>query len=492
MGNRSGFSKDSCNNSFYRTTSSDNVSFFPSELPARPRIDAQSGDSRMRNLENFRDSEDHVVKVRKPSRPERILREIVSESIPAMAQVIQELTDETIESTKEYLKNIIDNPERKDELLGLQKRLERRSDLTTETLSKGQKSQLEILVAIKMGLASFIHGKNRLPAAELVDIFSLERCRNINCRRLLPVDDCDCKICSTKKGFCSECMCPGHLGQLRCNFTALVGHASEMFGFVKDVFISCAKDWGLENLIKELDCVRKIFRGSEDRKGKELHMKAAEMLTKLQNKMMAPPEVCNSMFQFFNSTEGFVDMGPSSMLSKDSIDQPSFGKDVSALPLSNSLTPKPSFYVNSSSGRQESTPFDLHHNDIKVPIMNEKIIEDEWSVKPAKKDGFDSLESLVRIKEAEARMFQSRAMRHGEKSSYRRMVRMKTEKLEEEYAAKLAKLCLQETEERRRKKLEELKALENSHCDYYKMKIRMQSEISGLLKRMEATKQQLV
>lgn len=189
-----------------------------------------------------------------------------------------------------------------------------------------------------------------------------------------------------------------------------------------------------------------------------------------------------------------MDMGSSSMLSKDSIDQPSFGKDVSALPLSNSLTPKPSFYnMNSSSGRQESTPFDLHHNDIKVPIMSDKIIEDEWSVKPAKKDGFDSLESLVRIKEAEARMFQSRADEaRREIESYRRMVRMKTEKLEEEYAAKLAKLCLQETEERRRKKLEELKALENSHCDYYKMKIRMQSEISGLLKRMEATKQQLV
>ncbi|KAK4423351.1 protein OBERON 3 [Sesamum alatum] len=537
MGNRSGFSKDSCNNSFYRTTSSDNVSFFPSELPARPRMDAQSGDSRMRNLENLRDSEDHVVKARKPSRPERILREIVSESVPAMAQIIQELTDETIESTKEYLKNIIDNPERRDELVGLQKRLERRSDLTNETLSKCQKSQLEILVAIKMGLVSFIHGKNKLPAAELVDIFVLERCRNINCRRLLPVDDCDCKICSTKKGFCSECMCPvclnfdcanntcswvgcdtcshwchaacglernlikpgpclkGSSGATEMQFHCLgCGHASEMFGFVKDVFISCAKDWGLENLIKELDCVRKIFRGSEDRIGKHLNMKADEMLSKLQNKMITPPEVCNSMFQFFNSTENFVHMGSSSMLSKDSIDQPSFGKDVSALPLSNSLTPKLSFYnMNSSSGRQESTPFDLHHNDIKVPIMGDKIIEDEWSVKPVKKDGFDSLESLVRIKEAEARMFQSRADEaRREIESYRRMVRMKTEKLEEEYAAKLAKLCLQETEERRRKKLDELKALENSHCDYYKMKIRMQSEISGLLKRMEATKQQLV
>lgn len=537
MGNRNGLNKDSCNNSLYRTASSDNISFFPSELPARLRTDAQSGDSRRRNLESLRESEDiDAVKVRKLSRPQRILREIVSESVPVMAQVVQELTEETVESVKEYLKNVIDTPERKDELVGLQKRLERRSDLTNETLSKCQKSQLEILVAIKMGLSSFLHSKNRLPVAELVDIFLLERCRNINCKRLLPVDDCDCKICSNKKGFCSECMCPvclnfdcanntcswvgcdacshwchaacglqrnlikpgpclkGSSGATEMQFHCLgCGQPSEMFGFVKDVFMSCAKDWGLEILIKELDCVRKVFGGSEDRKGKELHIKADEFLTKLHNKIITPPEVCTSIFQFFNSADSLLEMGASSMSSKDLIDKPSFAKDASTLPLSNSA-PKPSFYnMNSSSGRQESSPFDPYHNDIKVPLMGDKIVEDEWSVKPVKKDGFDSLESLVRIKEAEARMFQSRADEaRTEIESFRRMVRLKTEKLDEEYGEKLAKLCLQETEERRRKKLEELKMLENSHCDYYKMKIRMQSEISGLLKRMEATKQQLV
>ncbi|KAL6566298.1 Protein OBERON 3 [Orobanche gracilis] len=180
---------------------------------------------------------------------------------------------------------------------------------------------------------------------------------------------------------------------------------------------------------------------------------------------------------------------------KNSTSQPSFGKDASALPLPNSLTPKPSFYnTNSSNGQHGSTPFDLYHNDFNVPTTNNKIIEDEWSVKPiAKRDGFDSLETLVRVKEAEARMFQSRADEaRMEIESYMRMMTLKTEKLEQEYSEKLAKLCLQEIEERRRKKMEELKVLENSHCDYYKMKMRMQSEISGLLKRMEATKQLLV
>lgn len=114
---------------------SDNISFFPSELPARPPID---------------DSQSPV----KISRPERILREIVSESIPLMAQIMQELPHETVESTKEYLRNLI---ERKDDhLVVLQNRLNRRCDLTNETLTKCHKTQLEFFVAIKWVLEAFI------------------------------------------------------------------------------------------------------------------------------------------------------------------------------------------------------------------------------------------------------------------------------------------------------------------------------------------------
>ncbi|KAK7243977.1 hypothetical protein RIF29_38792 [Crotalaria pallida] len=49
------------------TTSSDNHSFFPSELPARPRFETQSGDSRGKNSENMRVLEGlDGGKVRKP------------------------------------------------------------------------------------------------------------------------------------------------------------------------------------------------------------------------------------------------------------------------------------------------------------------------------------------------------------------------------------------------------------------------------------------
>ncbi|KAK7275009.1 hypothetical protein RIF29_16115 [Crotalaria pallida] len=39
---------------YNKTTSSDNHSFFPSELPARPRFETQSGESRGKNSENMR------------------------------------------------------------------------------------------------------------------------------------------------------------------------------------------------------------------------------------------------------------------------------------------------------------------------------------------------------------------------------------------------------------------------------------------------------
>lgn len=330
------------NNSQYKTTSSDNNSFFPSELPARPRFEAQSGDSRGRNSENLRGLEGlDSGKIRKVSRPERLIREIVLESVPAMALTFQELTDEAITSTKEYLKNLIDTPEKKDELVGLQNRLERRADLTKETLSKCHKAQLDILLAVKMGLGSFLSGKVQF--SEMVEIFLYARCRNVNCKSQLPVDDCDCKICSGNKGFCSSCMCPvclnfdcasntcswvgcdvcshwchaacgikrnlikpgpslkGPSGTTEMQFHCIgCGHASEMFGFVKDVFMCCAKDWGVETLAKELDCVRRIFKGSEDRKGKELHVRTDEMLFKLQNKIVSPLDACNYILQFFN------------------------------------------------------------------------------------------------------------------------------------------------------------------------------------------------
>ncbi|EHA8589100.1 protein OBERON 3-like [Cocos nucifera] len=314
-------------NSLYRASSSENISFFPAELPAR---------AAKANAGATSDTGKGGMMLT------RLLKEIASESVPYMAQILQDFPTESLEALKESLRNLMSTPEKRDEFDSLQGRLERRSDLTAETLSKCHKTQLEVLVAIKTGIVNYVTGKGGVPLNELVEIFLHLRCPNVNCKSLVPVDDCDCKICSSKKGFCSACMCPvclkfdcasntcswvgcdvcshwchascgieknliqpgptlkGPMGMTEMQFRCPgCGHASEMFGFVKEVFNCCAKDWGLETLMKELDCVRKIFHASEDFEGKGLHAKAEEILNMLGKMLISPMDACNSMLQFF-------------------------------------------------------------------------------------------------------------------------------------------------------------------------------------------------
>ena len=309
-------------------------SFFPTKLPARMVASAAA----LSAGGSFDGSHGGMHS----SRPDRILREIVSDSVPTMAQVLQDFPSETLEVLRETVRSIIDAPERRDELTSLQRKLERRSDLTAEMLGRANKTQLEILVAINTGMAVFVTGKGRVSSSELVEMFLLTRCRNLNCKSALPVDDCECKICSTKKGFCSACMCPvcqkfdcaantcswvgcdvcshwchaacalernlirpgptlkGAMGTTEMQFQCLgCNHASEMIGFVKEVFNCCAENWSPETQMKELDFVRKIFAASEDFEGKGLHAKAEEVLSMLAKKLITPSEATSSMLQFF-------------------------------------------------------------------------------------------------------------------------------------------------------------------------------------------------
>ncbi|CAN4089567.1 unnamed protein product [Withania somnifera] len=495
-----------------------NSESLPSDLLVRPRMVVSHAGNPRRSSSGYlkRVEKRDGVRAHMLTRQQKILRGIVSEPIPRMAQVLQQLGDETVASAKHYLRNLMTTLERKDEFLSLQKRLDERSDLTNQTLLKCHKIQLEILVAIKTGLGGFVSEKTCLPTIELVEVFLLERCRNIDCRSPLPVGDCHCKICLTKKGFCSKCMCSVCLnfdcasntcswvgcdaclhrchavcgirqnlikqgpsfkcpsGTNEMQFYCLgCGHASEMYGFVKDVFMSCAKKWDEETVMKELDFVRKIFQGSEDLKGKELHVNADVLHTELVTKMISPSGACNFFFQLLSDF-------PASLRKHA----------VTGLSASTSLIPNSSFYdVSSSSGRKDMKPADHCPSDVNASFTPTKTIEDERFLKPSKKDEIFSLGSIIRIKEAEALMFQSLADdARREAGSYRRLARLKSEKLQEEYSGKLSKLGLQETEEKRRKKLEELKAFENSHWDYMRMHI----EIAGMLRRMEAAKQRLV
>lgn len=509
------------NNSLYRANSSENHSLFPSELPAK-----NVKSNVVVTLDNGRNGSVKNGNVM-VTRPNRMLSEIVMEPVPIMAQMLQEIASESLEAVKECLRSMMDAAEKNDEFASLQRRLERRSDLTLETLSKSHRVQLEVLVTIKTGSVGFLSSEKHISNEELVEIFLLLRCRNLNCKNALPVDDCDCKICCTQKGFCSACMCPiclkfdcasntcswvgcdvcSHWCHAVCGIqknlirpgTSLnagggtmhfhclgCGHASDMFGFVKEVFNCCAKAWDLETLLKELDCVRKIFHGSTDLEGKELHGKAAEMLTSLSKKRISPVDACNSILQFFKY--GIADLSVSGSSHKSILTaQPiQCNEPLPLTPLAASIPQKPTFNLKPANFIIDGTS-DACKPDLKPPL------HDRHFGQPKEVEGFQSIESIIRFKDAESKLFQRLADdAKRDVENYRQIIRAKTLKLEEEYASRLAKLCLQETEERRRKKLDEFKFLENSNCDFHNMKMRMQAEIASLLERMEATKKQWV
>uniref|UniRef100_A0A453IJ87 Protein OBERON 3 n=1 Tax=Aegilops tauschii subsp. strangulata TaxID=200361 RepID=A0A453IJ87_AEGTS len=487
--------------------------FFPTELPAKMAAASAGG-----SFDGGRGG--HT------SRPDRILRDIVSDSVSAMAHVLQEFPSESLEVLRAAVRSMVDAPEKRDELASLQRRLERRSDLTAEALARANRTQLEILVAIKTGSAAFVTGKGRVPSSELVEMFLMTRCRNLNCKSMLPVDDCECKICSSNKGFCGACMCPvchkfdcaantcswvgcdvcghwchaacglernlirpgptlkGPIGTTEMQFQCLgCSHSSEMFGFVKEVFNCCAENWNAETLMKELDVVRKIFAASDDFEGKGLHAKAEEVLSMLSKKVISLPDALNNMLQFFKY--GVTDCSVTGSKSKGILAANQASQSTIPL-LSPAISPPKSFNFNASTSILDSQIDALKTSP--KPLS----IEPHFST-TSKDDEASTLETVVKCKEAEAKLFQKLADdARKEVENYRQMVRNRIQSMEEEYASKVAKLCFQEAEEKRRKKMEELKTLENSHYDYHKMKLRMQTEIQGLLERMEATKKMWV
>lgn len=259
---------------------------------------------------------------------ESIITMIVSEPLSVVAQRFNEMSGQQMAFLKESVCDIIQNPGRQLQLSAFQKTLKNRSDITLEMLLKSHRTHLEILVALKTGLQEFVQHSYDLSPSILAEIFLNMRCRNPTCQSLLPVDECDCKICAKKNGFCRDCMClvcskfdmasntcswvgcdvclhwchadcglresyirngrsaTGPEGTTEMQFHCVAcDHPSEMFGFVKEVFQNFVKEWTAETLSRELEHVRRIFCSSEDSRGKQLHKLAIQILSNLENKV---------------------------------------------------------------------------------------------------------------------------------------------------------------------------------------------------------------
>lgn len=255
---------------------------------------------------------------------ETVIARIVSEPIHTMARKFHEMTGQSLACLKESIREILLNPDKRGQISVIQKALQDRSDITLEMLQKSHRAQLEILAALKTALPDFLQQANSVSSSHLAEVFLNLRCRNLACRSAVPVDECECKVCVQKNGFCSACMClvcskfdmasntcswvgcdvclhwchtdcglresyirngrsaAGAQGSSEMQFHCVAcDHPSEMFGFVKEVFQNFAKDWTAETFSKELEYVKRIFVGSKDLRGKRLHEIAGHMLARL-------------------------------------------------------------------------------------------------------------------------------------------------------------------------------------------------------------------
>ncbi|KAI3987607.1 hypothetical protein MKX01_007073 [Papaver californicum] len=466
---------------------------------------------------------------------EKIIAMIVSEPIQVMASRFSEMTEQSIA----YLKNITyEMMMHKDKCGPLQKVLQKRSDITLETLLKSHRVQLEILVALKTNVHDFLQLSNDMPISDLADIFLNMKCRNPACHSLIPVNECDCKICLQKNGFCSACMClvcskfdmawntcswvgcdvcfhwchtdcalrgsfirngrsvTGALGGIEMQYHCVAcDHPSEMFGFVEEVFKTCAKKWEAGTFSKELKHVKRIFATSNDWRGRKMHDIASHLLPRLKNKSNLS-EVYSFIMRFL--TESDVKLGNSITFSTKEPPLKSPAKESSG----GGLGP-----IQETKWSAASAPIEMASPRVETaarahPILDwEHVVESREDGNPLLELGINAdknpvlvkLESILRIKKAEAKMFQERADKAREEAQgLKRAAIAKNEKLEEEYRSRITNPCLVEAEERRKQKLGELQVLETEHCKLLDIKMRMESETNELLLQMESTTRNLV
>ncbi|GLU00293.1 hypothetical protein SLE2022_176710 [Rubroshorea leprosula] len=455
-----------------------------------------------------------------------IISRIICDPIHVMARKLHEMTGQSVACLKESIRAIMLNADKHGQLSAIQSALKNRSDLTQEVLLKSHRAQLEILVALKTGLPEYLQLDNKIPSSDLAEIFLNLKCRNHTCRSPLPVDECDCKVCSKKKGFCSACMClvcskfdmasntcswvgcdvclhwchadcglkgsyirngpsaSGAQGATEMQFHCIAcDHPSEMFGFVKEVCQHFAKDWTPKTFSKELEYVKRIFSGSKDVRGKRLHEIANQMLARLANKTDVA-EVYSLIMAFLTESDTSK-LGNSSALPEK---EQGKGNNGSAGPTHDMW--RKSVHSDKAPPQLESSsslPPGFH-----VDWTEKRPFESDLLRNAEKQSFMPDLESFIKIKLEEAKMYQARADEARRAAEHlKQYATAKNEEIEGEYRSRITKLRLIEAEEMHKQKFEECQALERAHHEYFSMKMRMEADIKDLLLKMEATRRNL-
>ncbi|KAI4383211.1 hypothetical protein MLD38_009077 [Melastoma candidum] len=207
-----------------------------------------------------------------------------------------------------------------------------------------------------------------------------------------------------------------------CNST------SELLGWVKEVFQHCAPTWDRDALSRELDFVSRIFQGSEDPRGRKLFWKCEDLMEKMKGGL-AEPAACRAILVFFQGRGSDGDSDGDSPKNMESREDKAVQESRMAL-----------------------DACDRELEDKAREVAELKLERQK------KKQQIEELEKIVRLKQAEADMFQLKADEaKREAERMQRIVLAKSEKSEEDYASRYLKLRLTKAEAEKQYLLEKIK-----------------------------------
>ncbi|OEL18282.1 OBERON-like protein [Dichanthelium oligosanthes] len=433
-----------------------------------------------------------------------LLREVARERVDLVAEKMKVMPEEHLEEIKNELRSILEGTggsQHIEEFLYLQKLVQDRTDLTPSMLSMAHHVQLEILVAIKTGIQAFLHPSVTIPQSRLEEVFLYKRCRNIACQSALPAEDCRCNVCASRNGFCNLCMCvicnkfdfevntcrwigcdfcshwthtdcAIHNGQIGMgqSVKSSIGHAemlfrckacqrtSELLGWVKDVFQQCAPGWDRDALLRELEFVCKIFRLSEDQKGRVLFRKCVDLIERLRN---TPADSINPRVILQALQELEMD-SPKISENEDS------GRLITPQEACNRIAE----VVQEAVRKMELVAEEKMRLYKKARLavegcdreLEEKVREAQElkAERLRKRQQVEELESIVRLKQAEAEMFQLKASEARQEAERLQSIALaKSKTAEQDYASMYLKRRLEEAEAEKQFLFEKIKLQEN-------------------------------
>ncbi|PWZ38771.1 OBERON-like protein [Zea mays] len=444
-----------------------------------------------------------------PSAGRMTLREVAWDRVDLVAEKMKGMSDELLDETKAELQSILEGTggqHQIQEFMYLQKLLQGRVDLTLPILLMAHHVQLEILVAIKTGIQAFLHPSVDIPQIRLAEIFLYKRCRNIACQSAVPAEECKCNICSNRNGFCNLCMCVicnkfdfevntcrwvgcdicSHWTHTDCairdgkigtgqTIKNGVGHAemlfrcqacqrtSELFGWVRDVFQQCAPNWDRDALLRELDYVCKIFRLSEDSKGRKLFRKCAELVERLRGgsaESMTPRILLQALQELdIDSSKNFEHQEP--------------GRLITPQEACNRIAEVVQEAVRKMEMVAEEKLRTYKRARLAVKACDRELEEKAREAQELKVERLrklqqaEELESIIRLKQAESEMFQLKASEAQEEAERLRSVALakrKSEAAGQDYASMYLKRRLEEAEAEKQYIFEKIKLQENQHA----------------------------